>query len=129
MKRSTTLLVLGCCLLSGCDGIYTFTDDKVKVFVTYQANEKASPMRSVYAFSGGDKSFVSTIEPMETHKFLLLPGADDNPDINLVFDLNGQRRYWQGPSFSVGDRYLIRVNITQNGDIDSRFCHLPCSIE
>jgi hypothetical protein len=102
--------------------------DQVSVKLTFIANSGNPIIKDVTVISGGDKFHWYTFPLDSQQTVTLTPGQQALPKLTLIYTINGQQLYWEGPDIPMGKGFQIEISVPLSGSIDYRYCIAPCTL-
>lgn len=99
---------------------------KVIVSLEFQTDNNLPILENVSVISGGDKFHWHTLTANTETEVVLSPGIKSLPQLTLIYTLNGEKKYWEGPEIAMGIGFTIDIQITALGSIEYKYCINPC---
>ena len=113
-------------LMAACDDP---AKDEVNVKIVFVEADPAKRLSKVAVISGGEKSYWSELGAGKAESATLKPRPTEGTQLTVQFELDGQRKSWQGPRFPAGTGYKIEVRVDGRGDVTERHCRIPCNLD
>lgn len=126
MRSRLLLAVVFATTITGCN---VENNKTVNIKIAFNDQHHAHQLTNVSVIAGSDKFFFHSITTGTAETVTLRPGAHDDKQVSLLFSLDGQQKFWDGPKFDIDKGYRIEINIDSLGVIQARSCILPCSLE
>ena len=109
-------------------GCRVWGNDVVKVKVKFAASSPDRQLTDLTAVVGGDKYSWDVLHGGAIRDINLLPGPRDDRQLFFSYTLDGRQHHWDGPRFDAGTGYAIELTIAGDGNVTSRHCLLPCTL-
>lgn len=139
MSNLTRFMLLALAGLVIAGGLWWWlpSSQSVDVSVSISNETAARGMRDITLVVAGDKTGWAELKPGETVSASFLPAPDDVPELTLIYRLapmagtptDEAQHSWRGPEVKPGQAYDIRILLDAQGQIQSRHCVKPCTMD
>ena len=130
-KSSITWLrhVVVCVPLLVAGGCAVWSNDAVRITVSFTGSTPQAQLRNLTVVSGNDRYSWDALASGDSRNVNLLPDSADDRRLTFLYTLDEQAMSWEGPAIPLGAGYRIAVAVDAQGRITERHCLLPCSLD
>ena len=98
-------------------GIIYWNTFSIRVKINFKDTNPVDQITDISVIAGSDKDYIATLKAGESTTTRLRLNDEDDRQLTLLYTLNGEKKYWDGPKIE-SKRYNIEINNNAQGLID-----------